>query len=72
MERKSLKEELRETIDDLRGLIHKICTKENASSGELAVVPELANSITRMTGYAWTSFTLTPGIGCGLRTHQRN
>lgn len=52
MERKSLKEELRETIDDLRGLIHKICTKENASSGELAVVPELANSITRMTGYA--------------------
>lgn len=47
-----MKDALRDTIEDLRSVINRIATKENATPEELAVLAEIANSITRMTGYA--------------------
>ena len=52
MNKKLLREELREVISELCSVIRKVSAKEHATAAELVALAEIANSITAMTGYA--------------------
>jgi hypothetical protein len=50
-ERKSMREKLSDTIDDVRFFINRVCRK-GGTPEEIAVLPALMQAITNMTGMA--------------------